>query len=92
MKNRRDICFAKPAGYIEFDGLSGSITTGCQASPAYKSRYCDQHKVMACDTQTFDAAGEDIDDLNTPVDPILRATCKNQQHCLCRANQFINLR
>ena len=29
MKNRRDICFAKSAGYIEFDGLSGSITTGC---------------------------------------------------------------
>ena len=81
MKNRRDICFAKSAGYIEFDGLSGSITTGCQASPAYKSRYCDQHRVLACDTQTFDQAGdEDVQDLDAPVGPILRATRKNQQH------------
>ena len=47
MKNRRDVCYAKDAGYVEFDELSGSIKTGCQATPAYKSRYCEQHIIMA---------------------------------------------
>ena len=40
MKNRRDVCYAKDAGFIQFDGLSGLIKTGCSATPAYKSRFC----------------------------------------------------
>lgn len=51
MKNRRDVCFAKDAGYIAFSGLPGTIKTGCQATPAYKSRYCEDHKHFACDSQ-----------------------------------------
>ena len=43
MKNRRDICSAKDAGYVEYPGLPGRIKTGCMASPAFKSRYCNQH-------------------------------------------------
>ena len=83
MKNRRDICYAKSAGYIEFPGLSGSITTGCQASPAYKSRYCEQHKVVACDTKTFDPATSGDDDkyskFDAPFGPIQRSACKFKQ-------------
>ena len=30
MKNRRDVCYAKDAGFIGFEGLAGSIKTGCQ--------------------------------------------------------------
>jgi hypothetical protein len=27
MKNHRDVCMAKDAGFIEFDGLPGSLCT-----------------------------------------------------------------
>lgn len=43
MKNRRDICAATEAGFIEFDGLPEAIKTGCQLSPAYNSKYCYDH-------------------------------------------------
>ena len=43
MKNRRDICYAKDAGFVQFPGLPGQIKTGCMASPAFKSRYCIWH-------------------------------------------------
>lgn len=48
MKNRRDVCMAKDAGFIEFEGLHGSIKSGCQATPDYMSRYCVHHKHQAC--------------------------------------------
>jgi len=43
MKNRRDICAASEAGFIEFEGLPGAIKTGCQLTPGYQSRYCYHH-------------------------------------------------
>ena len=49
MKNRRDICFAKDAGSISYPGLPGHIKTGCVASPAYKSRYCQNHQARSCE-------------------------------------------
>lgn len=69
MKNRRDVCFAKDAGFIEFDGLPGSIKTGCTATPAYKSRYCNTHKNHACDLKVFDCQDEEM---NEPTGPALR--------------------
>ena len=42
-KNRRDVCAATHAGVIEYDGLPGSIQSGCQLSPMYRSRYCFYH-------------------------------------------------
>ena len=48
MKNHRDVCYAKDAGFIEFEGLEGSIKTGCAATPKYKSLYCEQHENQAC--------------------------------------------
>ena len=78
MKNRRDICYAKDAGFIEFEGLPGAITTGCQASPAYKSRYCDQHKPLICDSCEYEL-DEESSELDAPVGPILRSARKHQQ-------------
>ena len=43
MKNRRDICGATEAGFVEYEGLPGAIKTGCQLSPGYQSRYCYHH-------------------------------------------------
>ena len=43
MKNHRDVCFASSAGYTEYDGLPGSIKTGCPNTPDFKSRYCKLH-------------------------------------------------
>ena len=43
MKNRRDVCAATKAGYIEYKGLPGVITTGCQQTPGYQSQYCYSH-------------------------------------------------
>ena len=43
MKNRRDVCAASEAGYIEFESSPGVIKTGCQLSPGYKSKYCYEH-------------------------------------------------
>lgn len=43
MKNRRDVCAASEAGFIEFEGLPGAIKTGCPLSPGYQSKYCYEH-------------------------------------------------
>ena len=42
-KNRRDVCAATEAGFIEYKGLPGVIKTGCQLSPGYQSQYCYHH-------------------------------------------------
>ncbi len=53
MKNRRDVCHAKNAGFISFDGLDGSVKTGCTVTPSFKSRFCSNHVNHACSvTQT----------------------------------------
>ena len=36
MKNRRHVCNAKDAGYIEYPGLPGRVKTGCMKSPQHK--------------------------------------------------------
>ena len=48
MKNQRDVCLAKDAGYISYPGLPGRIKTGCMATPGFKSRFCLQHKIRSC--------------------------------------------
>lgn len=70
MKNRRDVCYAKDAGFIEFNGLSGSIKTGCAATPAFKSRYCSVHENQACHLLYSEEVDEDMD---TPTGPTLRS-------------------
>ena len=65
MKNRRDICAASEAGFTEYEGLPGSIKTGCQLSPGYQSKYCYEHTprispMTAREDQTLDCAKEGI--------------------------------
>ena len=43
LKNRRDVCSATEAGYIEYSNLPGAIKTGCQLSPAATSKFCYYH-------------------------------------------------
>ena len=42
MKNRRDVCAATDAGYIEYKEL-GVIKSGCQLSPIRGSNFCYFH-------------------------------------------------
>ena len=77
MKNRRDVCYAKDAGYIEFTGLPGSIKSGCHATPAYKSRYCDDHLHFACDSRELTGKEDmDVGELDAPIGPVLRSARK----------------
>lgn len=39
---------AKDSGFISYDGLPGSIHTGCIKTPAYKSRFCKDHEECVC--------------------------------------------
>lgn len=43
MKNRRDVCAASEAGFIQYPSLPGAIKTGCQVSPLRSSKYCFHH-------------------------------------------------
>ena len=47
MKNRRDVCMAKDAGYIQYLGLPGHIKSGYTLSPNFMSRYCQNHAQRA---------------------------------------------
>ena len=60
MKNQRNVCHAKGAGFIEFDGLLGSIKTSCPATPAFKSRYYIQHKSQVCELQSSEEVDEEL--------------------------------
>ena len=57
----RDVCFAKDAGFIQFDGLPESIKKGCPAMPAFKSRYCTQHVNQACDLLSSKEVDDELD-------------------------------
>ena len=52
MKNRRDVCMARDAGYTAYEGIPGSVKTGCMNTPEPKSRYCKTHQVRVCGTKT----------------------------------------
>ena len=54
MKNQREVCMAKDAGYTQFTGLLGSVKTGCPRTPAYKCRYCSDHMHRACVQQPIE--------------------------------------
>lgn len=73
MKNRRDVCYAKDAGFVTFTGLEGSIKTGCIATPTYKSRYCSKHSNQACE---LICSQEPDEELGENVGPALRSHTK----------------
>ena len=44
MKNRRNVCAATEAGYIQYNSLpEANIKSGCQLSPLQTSNYCYYH-------------------------------------------------
>ncbi|KXJ06830.1 uncharacterized protein LOC114576501 [Exaiptasia diaphana] len=49
MKISREVCKAKDVGFLQYKGLEGSIKSGCLKSPAFESRYCEDHKDFACE-------------------------------------------
>ena len=66
LKNRRDVCMAREAGYIEYEGVEEKIKTGCMNTPEQKSQYCTLHKPRACDPITRHCSEE------TPPEPLAR--------------------
>ena len=48
MKNRCDVCMARDAGYTKYEGIPGSIKTGCMNSPEQTSRFCKVHQIRMC--------------------------------------------
>ena len=56
MKNHRDVCLAREAGYVEFCGLPGKMKT-----PQPKSRYCSVHAPTAFTPQgSTDSTESDV--------------------------------
>lgn len=52
---------ARDAGYISYEGLPGSIHTGCINSPAYNSRFCQDHAEFVCNLETASDEEEFVD-------------------------------
>ena len=80
MKNHRDVCLATKAGYAEYHGLPGKVTTGCINTPDFKSRYCSLHKptVTASDSLKSGTSEKD-DEKESQVGMILsKRTTRNQ--------------
>lgn len=59
LKNHRDVCSAKEAGYVTFQGLPGRVKTGCALTPEIKSRYCTLHKPRVCAKPLDDGSSEE---------------------------------
>ena len=59
LKNRRDVCAATEAGFIQYPILPGSIKTGCQLSPLQTSSYCFYHAPRV--SKRSDPDGESAD-------------------------------
>lgn len=57
LKNRRAVCSATHAGYIEYSGLPGRVRSGCQNTPSQDSPYCEFHKPILAKPQKFDVSG-----------------------------------
>ena len=56
LKNRRDVCSATEAGFIEYSSLSGAIKTGCQLSPCATSKFIYYHAPRVCCPNETDTA------------------------------------
>ena len=60
LKNRRDICGAKDAGWIQYPGLAGRIKTGCVSSPSFRSRYCEEHKIRCVEGENSSSESDEL--------------------------------
>lgn len=70
---------AKDVGYICYEGLPGSIHTGCVNTPAFNSRFCKDHEECVC---TLRVASDDevksavVEEMSSG--PLTRARAKAQ--------------
>jgi hypothetical protein len=55
MKNNREVCKATAAGFVQYEGLPGHVTTGCQRTPSFKSRFCSIHSPRVCTLSSPDS-------------------------------------
>ena len=55
LKNHRDVCLAKEAGFITFQGMPGKVKTRCPLTPELRSRYCYLHEPRVCSKPLDDA-------------------------------------
>ena len=53
------MCDATHAGIIEYEGLPGSLRSGCQLSPAYRSKYCFHHSPRVATTEDDNASDKE---------------------------------
>lgn len=62
MKNRRDVCAASEAGYVQYEDFSMVIKTGCQLMPGYSSKYCFIHapRIVCNEDSATDSSSEGI--------------------------------
>ena len=82
MKNHRDVCSATMAGYMEYMGLPGRVTTGCTNTPDFKSRYCSLHKPTVSARASLDEPGPSashISEKESQVGMILSKRCTRTQ-------------
>ena len=71
MKNQREVCMAKDAGYTQYSALPGSVRTGCPHTPAYKSRFCTHHKNRAPNYTSGASSADKEEDRDTVVEMLL---------------------
>lgn len=63
LKNHRDVCLAKEAGYVTYQGLPGKVKTGCVLTPDLRSRYCSLHKPRVCEKPQDDDTSNSEEDI-----------------------------
>ena len=62
---------AKDVGFLCYEGLPGSTLTGCMNSPAYNSRFSNDHQEYVCNLQV-------ASDKNGIIGPVTRARAQLQ--------------
>lgn len=72
---------AKDAGYLQYEGLPGSIHTGCINTPAHNSRFCKHHGECICSLKV--ASDEEVNEVDGTTEeislgPLTRARAKAQ--------------
>ena len=72
---------AKYVGYIFYEGLPGSIHTGCVNTPAFNSRFCKDHEEYVCTLQVAsvdEVKSAVVEDMDMTSGPLTRAKAKAQ--------------
>ena len=85
MKNRRDVCMARDAGYTVYENLPGVVKTGCMNSPEPNSRHCKLHRIRACNPSKYsieDEGAPEVAESNDRVVEMILEKKNHQKSCL----------